>query len=100
MSTENVRDSASGSAKHRRCSDAGTERISLRSSERVTMLPIKGLLDEDLALDLVMDALRGKHEGGYVFTEFKGSQRREPSSAAPRTRQAGRLTLIDGGKGV
>jgi hypothetical protein len=69
-------------------------------TERITMLPMKGVLDESLALDLVMDALRGKHEGGYVFAEFKGSERREPSSPAPRTRKARHLTIIDGGKGV
>ena len=77
----------------RRCSDAGTERI--------TMLPIKGALDESLALDLVMDALRGKqHEGRDVSAQLEGSERRELSRPAARTRKAGHLAIIDGGEGV
>lgn len=83
---------AQRAGQRRQCSDAGTERI--------TMLPMKGVLDESLALDLVMDALRGKHEGGYVSAEFEGSERRESSRPAARTRKASHLTLIDGGKGV
>lgn len=90
---QTVKAAVGATVQRRRCSDAGTERI--------TMLPIKGALDESLALDLVMDALRGKqHEGRDVSAQLEGSERRELSRPAARTRKAGHLAIIDGGEGV